>query len=129
MPGNRFVNSKRPRRFKSVEHLSPEAIAALVDDELMPTAHHRAYVHLLQCESCRAEVKAQRDAVALLMDSTHDDSIRAPRELLDKLAGIAAQPIEDEPLGTTYGHPEDLFDRLETYIRAFKSLRQRGRRQ
>ena len=48
--------ARKPREFASVEHLSLEAVAAFVDGELTPLAMHRARVHLVHCEECRAEV-------------------------------------------------------------------------
>lgn len=54
--------ARKPREFASVEHLSLEAVAAFVDGELTPLAMHRARVHLVHCEECRAEVAQQRRA-------------------------------------------------------------------
>ncbi len=58
-----------PRRFRSTEHLSTEAIAAFVDGELRMTAHLRAGHHLSLCPQCAGEVDAQRQARSALRDS------------------------------------------------------------
>ena len=40
-------------KFDSIEHLNFEAVAALIDDELTPTAYHRAQNHpILRGEKC-----------------------------------------------------------------------------
>ena len=67
----------------SVDHLSTEAIAALVDGELSRRAEHRAKIHLVHCESCRAEVRAQRSAAHRLRE--HVDGCRRPETLVDRV--------------------------------------------
>ncbi len=77
-----------PRRFRSTEHLSTEAIAAFVDGELRMTAHLRAGHHLSLCAQCAAEVDAQRQARAALRDSC---PISIPSALLGLLSQIPAE--------------------------------------
>jgi hypothetical protein len=86
-----------PRRFRSTEHLSTEAIAAFVDGELRMTAHLRAGHHLSLCPTCAAEVDAQRQARAALRDSC---PISIPTSLLGLLSQIPDEnpreaPVED----------------------------------
>src|SRR5689334_23922944 len=74
-----------PRQFGSTEHLSTEAIAAFVDGELRMTAHLRAAHHLSLCPECAAEVDAQGQARAALLDSC---PIAIPHTLLGMLSQI-----------------------------------------
>lgn len=85
-----------PRRFGSTEHLSTEALAAFVDNELAPSATLRATHHLALCPRCAAEVAAQRQARAALRDA---DPITAPSTLLGMLSRIPlAPPIPPDDL-------------------------------
>ena len=87
-----------PRQFGSTEHLSTEAVAAFVDEELRLTPHLRAAHHLSLCPQCAAEVEAQRQARSALRDSC---PIAIPSSLLGQLSQIplhtAAEPPESEP--------------------------------
>ncbi|ORW86773.1 RNA polymerase subunit sigma-70 [Mycobacterium sp. IEC1808] len=82
-----------PRRFRSTEHLSIEAIAAFVDGELRMNAHLRAAHHLSLCPECAAEVEDQSRARAALRDS---HPIRIPSNLLGLLSEIPHYPAEDD---------------------------------
>lgn len=116
-------NSRRPRQFSSVEHLSLEAIAAFVDDELTDTAAHRARVHVVQCPECRGEIHAQRGTSELVRGSNLSAQVRAPQELLARLTGIAEADLGPGPdaESTPVSQPEDFLDRVETVIRSFRS--------
>lgn len=82
---------KRRKEFASIEHLSPEAVAAYVDQELTPAAVRRAENHLIACPECRGEVERQcRAAAALQACSQVDSTLHAPSDLIAKLAGIEA---------------------------------------
>ncbi|ORW31388.1 RNA polymerase subunit sigma-70 [Mycobacterium paraense] len=82
-----------PRRFRSTEHLSIEAIAAFVDGELRMNAHLRAAHHLSLCPECAAEVEDQGRARAALRDS---NPIRIPSNLLGLLSEIPHHPSDDD---------------------------------
>ncbi|GAB3080525.1 zf-HC2 domain-containing protein [Corynebacterium aquatimens] len=82
------MSSSHRRHFDSTEHVSAEAIAALIDDELSPTAAHRARVHIVLCESCRNDANAQRYAAEAVRNHNVEEGLRAPRGLVDKLAQI-----------------------------------------
>lgn len=90
------VPRKKPR-FSSTEHLGPEAVAAFADRELSPAALHRARVHIVQCDECRAEVNHQRAAAEQLRCCNADESVRAPKSLVQRLTQMPAEPIGDEP--------------------------------
>jgi len=79
-----------PRRFRSTEHLSTEAIAAFVDGELRMTAHLRAGHHLSMCTMCAAEVDAQRQARSALRDS-------CPIAIPSALLGLLSQIPDENP--------------------------------
>jgi hypothetical protein len=82
-----------PRRFRSTEHLSVEAIAAFVDNELRMSAYMRAAHHLSLCPECAAEVDEQSRARAALRDS---HPIRIPSTLLGLLSEIPHYPLDDD---------------------------------
>lgn len=113
---------RKPRQFASVEHLSPEAVAAFVDGELTDLAAHRARVHLVHCAECRAEIERQRGASEWLRGSNITDEVRAPRDLLNRLAGIATGPVCPGPdaESTPTQEPQGLLDRMEMLMRAVK---------
>ncbi|WP_047260599.1 anti-sigma factor [Corynebacterium uterequi] len=81
--------ARQTEKFISVEHLSHEAVAALVDKELGPAAARRAHGHLARCAECRREVVAQARAAQLLRVSNADAQVKAPQELMERLQGIA----------------------------------------
>lgn len=110
---------KQPKQFASVEHLSAEAVAAFVDHELSPGAMHRARVHLVHCAECRAEVEQQRRASERLRTCADSEDIRAPRDLMARLADIAAScpqgPGAEDKVSAS---PETLMDRMDLIYRA-----------
>lgn len=109
----------------SIDHLSPEAIAALVDRELPRKAEHRAKVHLVHCKYCRDEVNAQRQAASRLRK--HATEVQPPRSLLDRLRRIPEecnQGDEQHDFGIDgRRRPEGITDRMDLMIRKL------GRRQ
>lgn len=84
-------------RFDSTDHLSFEAVAALVDGELSRTAVHRARLHLAACQLCRDEESRQRATAAAVREHNTDGCLRAPRSLVEKLAhmeGTEELPVQ-----------------------------------
>lgn len=108
----------------SVEHLSPEAVAALVDGELSPKAEHRAKVHIVHCRECRSDVKRQREAAARLRGDT---GIHASGNLIERLTRIP----EAEPASASHGRfredgcrrPETLIDGVDLLLRKIQRRR------
>lgn len=93
-----------PRRFRSTEHLSIEAIAAFVDGELRMNAHLRAAHHLSLCPQCAAEVDDHSQARAALRDS---QPISMPSSLLGLLSEIPHHPHDDGPsLSDPFADPD-----------------------
>ncbi|MBL4944062.1 anti-sigma factor family protein [Corynebacterium ulcerans] len=111
------------RHFASVEHLNPEAVAALVDDELSSVAAHRAKIHLVHCKECRDEVDRQRRAADRLRGSTHSE-MRASSDLLAKLQGIAhscpAGPNAEDMVVT----PQTFLDKIDGMARNIRKTSQ-----
>ena len=66
-------------------HLAQEAVAALVDGELLPGPASRAARHLTGCLTCRLAVEAQREAKAALTASA---DVAVPNDLLSRLCSI-----------------------------------------
>jgi anti-sigma factor RsiW len=66
-------------------HLATEAVAALVDGELLPGPAARAARHLTGCLTCRLAVEAQREAKAALSASA---DVAVPGDLLSRLCSI-----------------------------------------
>lgn len=103
----------------SVDHLSTEAIAALVDGELSRRAEHRAKIHLVHCETCRAEVRAQRSASNRMRE--HASDVHTPGGLMEKLQRIPEECREDDaPHRFSVDgcrRPETLVDRLDLLLR------------
>lgn len=102
----------------SVEHLSPEAIAALVDGELTSRAEHRAKVHLVHCQACREEVQQQRDAAQRLRE---DIEVHASGSLIERLTRIP-ECCPDQPPTQRFGvdgcrRPETIVDGVDLFIR------------
>lgn len=109
-------------RFDSIEHLSPEAIAAFVDGELRPGAAHRAKIHLVHCPLCRVEVERQREASESLRNDAVEE-LRAPSDLIQRLASLEQHcpegPTADEVLS---GLKPGLMDRVEVLYRTLKHI-------
>ncbi|HIW90097.1 MAG TPA: anti-sigma factor [Candidatus Corynebacterium avicola] len=76
--------------FSAVGHLTPEVVAALVDGELSRGAEQRAKVHLVHCQECRGEVRAQRQAAERLRDSDPLGDVHISGSLLARLTQIPA---------------------------------------
>jgi hypothetical protein len=66
-------------------HLAQEAVAALVDGELLAGPAARAARHLTGCLTCRLAVEAQREAKAALTASA---DVAVPSDLLSRLCSI-----------------------------------------
>lgn len=94
IPERRSLRRRLRMEFSSVDHLSPEVVAAFVDGELSDGAEHRARVHVVHCAECRAEVHAQRGAAEAVRGSNTEECVRAPHTLVERLAWLASQQQE-----------------------------------
>ncbi len=112
----------RARRLDSIDHLGPEAVVSFVDGEMPPKAMHRVRVHLVHCPECRAEVHRQRGASEWVRTCNVEAQVRAPRDLLAKLNGIAQAPLQPGPDAATpvFRPEQDMLDKLETLRRALR---------
>lgn len=109
----------------SIDHLSPEAVAALVDGELSRKAQHRAHVHLINCPQCRDEVRLQREAARRLQEDRFD--MCASGSLIQRLKSIPETCPDDcdvPELQKHYGitsdgcrRPETLTDAVDLLVR------------
>lgn len=108
------------REFASVEHLSAEAVAGYVDNELPPVAMNRARIHLVHCEECRAEVIQQRRAAERLRRIANE-KVEVPSTLMAKLTSIA-QSCPEGPDAQEVAHPrgETLLAKVEVFYRAVR---------
>jgi hypothetical protein len=79
------------------QHLAVDAVVAFVDRELGLGAHERAAAHLLMCQSCAAEVAAQRQARTVVRSAQCPP---APADLLAALRDIPhTADLPDPPAG------------------------------
>jgi anti-sigma factor RsiW len=67
------------------QHLAVDAVVAFVDQELGPLAYDRAAAHLTACQSCAAEVAAQRQTRSVVRSAQCPP---APADLLAALRDI-----------------------------------------
>jgi S1-C subfamily serine protease len=88
-------------------HLAQEAIAALVDGELLAGPAHRAAKHLFGCAQCRLAVEAQREAKEALHRCA---DVAVPGDLLSRLQAIpfTADVPGDGGGGTLTADPDQL---------------------
>ena len=107
---------RKRERFSSTDHLGPEAVAAFADHELSSTALHRARVHVVQCEECRAEVNHQRAAAEKLRNCNVDDAVHAPLSLVQKICQLPAEPVE-----TAHDNSRPVADLMSVAYRALKT--------
>lgn len=110
---------EQPSEGMSIDHLSPEAIAALVDGELGRRAEHRAKIHLVHCKYCRDEVNAQRQAAHRLRGLATD--VHASGTLIERLRRIPDQAVADSPRDKFSAdgcrRPESISDAVDLMIR------------
>ena len=125
----RARGKSRARRADTIGHLGPEAVVAFVDDEMEAKAKHRARIHLVHCHECRDEIYTQRGTSEWVRQCNIESQVRAPRDLLKKLASIGNLELRDSKERTEEEHApasrQDFFDKLEMVVRAIKR-NQRG---
>ena len=92
-----------------------------MDGELTPLAMHRARVHLVHCEECRAEVAQQRRASECLKNCVDTETIRVSTELKARLTSIAFScPAGPDAEEATTKHPETFLGKVDLIYRAVR---------
>jgi anti-sigma factor RsiW len=82
------------------QHLAVDAVVAFVDGELAPAARERAAAHLIRCQSCAAEIAAQRQARSVVRSAQCPP---APADLLAALRDIPRiADLPDPPAGPAW---------------------------
>lgn len=117
----------RARRGDTIGHLGPEAVVAFVDGEMEAKATHRVRVHLVHCPECREEVHRQRGTSEWVRRCNIDVQVRAPRDLMAKLTGIATAGAMPGPSAeaASFTPRQDMLDKFEMLMRAIRH-NQRG---
>lgn len=111
----------KTRDFASVDHLSSDAAAMFVDNELSKGAMHRARLHLVHCAECREEINNQRHTVDFVRTECKSDSVTAPTDLKAKLMSLANEcspgpGAEDVAIQ----RPESFVAKVESVVRAVR---------
>ena len=107
--------------FASVDHLSSDAAAMFIDNELSRGAMHRARLHLVHCAECRQEITRQRDTVDFVRTECRNDNVTAPSDLKAKLMNLANEcapgpGAEDVAIQ----RPESFVAKVESVVRAVR---------
>lgn len=107
--------------FASVDHLSSDAAAMFIDNELSRGAMHRARLHLVHCSECRQEITRQRDTVDFVRAECTNDKVTAPSDLKAKLMSLANEcapgpGAEDVAIQ----RPESFVAKVESVVRAVR---------
>lgn len=111
----------RTQDFASVDHLSSDAAAMFIDNELSRGAMHRARLHLVHCSECRQEITRQRDTVDFVRTECRNDNVTAPSDLKAKLMSLANEcdpgpGAEDVAIQ----RPESFVAKVESVVRAVR---------
>lgn len=111
----------KAQEFASVDHLSADAVAMFVDNELTNAAMHRARLHLVHCGDCREEISQQRDTVAYVRNECKSEKVTAPQDLKAKLMSLANEcapgPGADD---CAIQRPESFVAKVESVVRAVR---------
>lgn len=112
--------------FNEVDHLNPEAIVAFVDGEMDANSAHRARVHFVHCQECRAEAQRVRNASDWVRGRSSEERLSAPADLISKLSTIAdGKSGQESEVDKEFRLQGDLMDKVEMFVRAIKK-NQRG---
>ncbi len=111
----------KSQEFASVDHLSSDAAAMFVDNELSKGAMHRARLHLIHCAECREEINRQRDTVDFVRSECQNQNVTAPTDLKAKLMSLANEcspgPGADD---LAIQRPESFVAKVESVVRAVR---------
>ena len=111
----------KAREFSSVDHLSADAAAMFVDNELSRGAMHRARLHIVHCAECREEINRQRETVDYLRSECKNEEVSAPMDLKARLASLANECMPGpgaEDLAMQ--RPESFVAKVESVVRAVR---------
>lgn len=111
----------KAKEFASVEHLSADAAAMFVDNELSRGAMHRARLHIVDCAECREEVNRQRETASFLRNQCSNKEVSAPMDLKARLASLATECAPGpgaEDLAMQ--RPESFVAKVESVVRAVR---------
>jgi len=76
-------------------------------------------VHIVACEECRREVNIQRSAAERLRSCGADESIRAPRTLVERLSQVGEQMPAGED-GASRSAQGGASGKVDAILRALK---------
>ncbi|MFP7366077.1 hypothetical protein SFC07_09930 [Corynebacterium callunae] len=109
------------KEFSSVEHLSADAAAMFVDNELSAGAMHRARRHIIHCAECREEINRQRRTVEYLRTECRRPEVSAPMDLKAKLASLANECAPGPGAeNLAMQRPESFVAKVESVVRAVR---------
>ncbi|ANE03701.1 hypothetical protein [Corynebacterium crudilactis] len=111
----------KAKEFSSVDHLSVDAAAMFVDNELSRGAMHRARLHIIHCAECRDEINRQRETVNYLRKECTNKEVSAPMDLKARLASLATECVPGpgaEDLAMQ--RPESFVAKVESVVRAVR---------
>ncbi|BAU95502.1 hypothetical protein N24_1240 [Corynebacterium suranareeae] len=111
----------KAREFSSVEHLSADAAAMFVDNELSRGAMHRARLHIIHCAECREEINRQRETVDFLRSECKNEDVSAPMDLKARLASLATECMPGPGAEDCINQrPESFVAKVESVVRAVR---------
>ncbi|GAV96870.1 hypothetical protein CS176_1100 [Corynebacterium glutamicum] len=109
------------KEFSSVDHLSADAAAMFVDNELSRGAMHRARLHIVHCAECREEINRQRETVDYLRSECKNEEVSAPMDLKARLASLATECMPGPGAeNLAMQRPESFVAKVESVVRAVR---------
>lgn len=111
----------KAKEFSSVDHLSADAAAMFVDNELSRGAMHRARLHIVHCAECREEINRQRETVDYLRSECKNEEVSAPMDLKARLASLATECMPGPGAeNLAMQRPESFVAKVESVVRAVR---------
>ncbi|AJE67106.1 hypothetical protein P9K31_08930 [Corynebacterium glutamicum] len=111
----------KAKEFSSVDHLSADAAAMFVDNELSRGAMHRARLHIVHCAECREEINRQQETVDYLRSECKNEEVSAPMDLKARLASLATECMPGPGAeNLAMQRPESFVAKVESVVRAVR---------